>query len=319
MTKLTFAKLTPLEEEAYGRFRQHISGDPYEGTASGALARRALRVMMNREQLEQGDYMPTLSKARGSLQRALEVQKRALDTIADAKRQSDAGSGFAQDEVIDRAQHQVSPVLDVLADTLAALEEVAAMQHILMTTELQRVDLKPDEFLMVKIGDRATGWIPDPSHEQRLLELLAQVALEVPSASPYLVYHYGVEAAAGKVTAEAWPDGKRLKVRIADNVLDDKDWPIRELVFVGDEVVAALAVYAGVYSFGVNVDGRPLHPGLGWTLEQVAAWSAFDSTGHHPESYHEVWEPEDSGRTSLSTRTRWQSGVTIEQLTAWLR
>jgi hypothetical protein len=43
---------------------------------------------------------------------------------------------------------------------------------------------------VAKLGDRATGWIPDPSHEQRLLELLAQAELD-PHA--WIVYHYGIE------------------------------------------------------------------------------------------------------------------------------
>lgn len=43
---------------------------------------------------------------------------------------------------------------------------------------------------VAKLGDRASGWIPDPSHEQRLLELLAQAELD-PHA--WIVYHYGIE------------------------------------------------------------------------------------------------------------------------------
>ena len=43
---------------------------------------------------------------------------------------------------------------------------------------------------VAKLGDRATGWIPDPSHEQRLLELLAQCEIDV---NAWLVYHYGIE------------------------------------------------------------------------------------------------------------------------------
>lgn len=43
---------------------------------------------------------------------------------------------------------------------------------------------------VAKLGDRTTGWIPDPSHEQRLLELLAQAELD-PHA--WLIYHYGIE------------------------------------------------------------------------------------------------------------------------------
>jgi hypothetical protein len=43
---------------------------------------------------------------------------------------------------------------------------------------------------VAKLGDRTTGWIPDPSHEKKLLELLAQAEMD-PHA--WLVYHYGIE------------------------------------------------------------------------------------------------------------------------------
>jgi len=43
---------------------------------------------------------------------------------------------------------------------------------------------------IAKLGDRNTGWIPDPSHERKLLELLAQAEIDV---NAWIVYHYGVE------------------------------------------------------------------------------------------------------------------------------
>jgi hypothetical protein len=43
---------------------------------------------------------------------------------------------------------------------------------------------------VAKLGDRQTGWIPDPSQERRLLELLVQAEID-PAA--WLVYHYGIE------------------------------------------------------------------------------------------------------------------------------
>lgn len=43
---------------------------------------------------------------------------------------------------------------------------------------------------VAKLGDRTTGWIPDPSHERKLLELLAQAEMDPLS---WLVYHFGIE------------------------------------------------------------------------------------------------------------------------------
>jgi hypothetical protein len=43
---------------------------------------------------------------------------------------------------------------------------------------------------IAKLGNPQTGWIPDETHEQRLLELLAQAELDV---NAWIVYHYGVQ------------------------------------------------------------------------------------------------------------------------------
>ena len=42
---------------------------------------------------------------------------------------------------------------------------------------------------IAKLGDAATGWIPGPDQERRLLQLLAQAELDVHA---WLVYHYGI-------------------------------------------------------------------------------------------------------------------------------
>jgi hypothetical protein len=43
---------------------------------------------------------------------------------------------------------------------------------------------------VAKMGDRATGWIPDPAQELRFLELIAQAELDPAS---WLCWHYGIE------------------------------------------------------------------------------------------------------------------------------
>lgn len=54
---------------------------------------------------------------------------------------------------------------------------------------------------IAKLGDRATGWIPDPSHEAKLHELLAASELD-PTA--WLVYHYGIEFDLVGVQERTW-------------------------------------------------------------------------------------------------------------------
>lgn len=43
---------------------------------------------------------------------------------------------------------------------------------------------------IAKLGNPQTGWIPDESHERRLMELVAQAELDV---NAWIVYHYGVQ------------------------------------------------------------------------------------------------------------------------------
>lgn len=43
---------------------------------------------------------------------------------------------------------------------------------------------------IAKLGNPQTGWIPDETHETRLMELLAQAELDV---NAWIVYHYGVQ------------------------------------------------------------------------------------------------------------------------------
>jgi|GEM_PF-4508472 len=61
---------------------------------------------------------------------------------------------------------------------------------------------------VVKLGDPASGWIPDPSQEAKLLQLLAQAEMD-PQA--FLVWNYGI-------SYEAWGSSER-----AVNIKNDHD------------------------------------------------------------------------------------------------
>ena len=79
----------------------------------------------------------------------------------------------------------------------------------------------------------------------------------------------------------------QIKVRISDNILDDKDWSIYELEFNdkgGTPVVAKIRTLhdGGVYGCTVKE---------GMTAKELSKWSHLDTTGSHPETYHEIWVP----------------------------
>jgi hypothetical protein len=72
-----------------------------------------------------------------------------------------------------------------------------------------------------------------------------------------------------------------LFVRISDNVLDKDDWPVRQLFITDGKVTRILEHRSGAY-------GLDRAPTVGWTLEQIEKWAAYDPTGQHPEVYHDV-------------------------------
>lgn len=74
-----------------------------------------------------------------------------------------------------------------------------------------------------------------------------------------------------------------IHVRVSDNVLEDVDWPVRELTLdrVTKKVLDHKDLQEGVY-------GLDLAPRKGWTLEKVQRWTAVDPTGQHPEVYQEI-------------------------------
>lgn len=84
---------------------------------------------------------------------------------------------------------------------------------------------------------------------------------------------------------------RTLTLRISCNVLDEHHWPIRACDLTLDRVTAVRDIREGCYGFD------PFGPTVGWTLDQLRDWLAYDPTGSHPEQWHEalheggVWEP----------------------------
>lgn len=81
---------------------------------------------------------------------------------------------------------------------------------------------------------------------------------------------------------ERW---NRIRVRIADNVLPNKHHTEYELKFEEDtkgalRVVAQRIVNPGVYGEFM----------VGWSMVRLQKWQSYDSTGDHPEVYHEVYD-----------------------------
>lgn len=75
-----------------------------------------------------------------------------------------------------------------------------------------------------------------------------------------------------------------LYARISDNVLDEEDWPIRKLVIENERIVE----HEDRPMRGLPAMGFEGGPETGWSLDQLLAWSSLDSTGKHPEVYHDL-------------------------------
>jgi hypothetical protein len=76
---------------------------------------------------------------------------------------------------------------------------------------------------------------------------------------------------------------KRFHVRLSDSVLDDEDFPISAIYIRhscnGEFITDMQAVRPGAYS---------LPPMINWDLPRLFEWLKYDSTGTHPEEYHEI-------------------------------
>lgn len=70
-----------------------------------------------------------------------------------------------------------------------------------------------------------------------------------------------------------------VQVRIADNMMDEKDWGIDELVIKDGEVISQRHLTKGLYTMPDMV---------GWTVEELIQWTHYDSTGKPVENYHEI-------------------------------
>jgi hypothetical protein len=94
---------------------------------------------------------------------------------------------------------------------------------------------------------------------------------------------------------------KKIRVRISDNVLEEKDWTVYELkieLYKGSPTVMAMrALNLGVY-------GQDL---IGFTLDQLSEWLCWDPTGHHPEVWHEIWTPTQDNPC-------YESGLSVDEL-----
>lgn len=74
-----------------------------------------------------------------------------------------------------------------------ALTIMSDTTKLLVTTEIEKLSLKPGDALIVKLGDRAAGWIPGPEQEDNAKRLFGELMTQMKLDIPVLVYHYGVE------------------------------------------------------------------------------------------------------------------------------
>jgi hypothetical protein len=82
-----------------------------------------------------------------------------------------------------------------------------------------------------------------------------------------------------------------ILLRISDNVLDEDDWPIWCAIYNHEGFLFRIhLIKEGVYAAFATVE-TPFHeiPPLqvGSTLRDLKIWVDYDSTGHHPEEYHD--------------------------------
>ena len=78
------------------------------------------------------------------------------------------------------------------------------------------------------------------------------------------------------------PENGNILARVSDNVLDDIDWGVYKLSLKNGVVRKQRTINQGAYAETKFV---------GMSIEQLSLWSYHDSTGQHPENYHELEVP----------------------------
>lgn len=72
-----------------------------------------------------------------------------------------------------------------------------------------------------------------------------------------------------------------VDVRISDNVLDPEDWTVDRFAIIEGRLQHLGVRHKGMYgSHKASLNGK--------TVEELAAWSQWNATGQHPETYCEV-------------------------------
>lgn len=112
------------------------------------------------------------------------------------------------------------------------------------------------------------------------------------------------------MTIEPNMDGVVLRLRISDNVLDEKDWSVHEITFGSGNVITKVKeLKSGAYGF-IDDPKPDIYPSVGWTRARLKKWLEYDSTGSHPENYHECWQ--ELGRYNSAADNNgegWDSGL----------
>lgn len=118
---------------------------------------------------------------------------------------------------------------DLAQDALLhAVKHLADMQVGLIRSQLEKLQLKDGDGLVVKLGDPTIGWIPGPEQQDRMLKLVTTWVSELGYDVPVLVYHYGAEfevlrTAEYRRREDAWMD-LETRVLTAGEPVQFGDW-----------------------------------------------------------------------------------------------
>jgi hypothetical protein len=143
-----------------------------------------------------------------------------------------------------------------VADTL---KEQLNAEVVRVISEVALIRPEPGDVVIVKLGDRSTGWIPDPAYEARVRELIEACCVENPRLKEvsFLITHAFTEfsvlrlrpgAVGGPATVEEKPESitrvleqVRELVDLTEN-LTDAEW---KAISPGRPLATALRALVG--------------------------------------------------------------------------
>ena len=121
--------------------------------------------------------------------------KELKERLKSLRQKEKSGISSVHPEVIDMFDQTINTIDEVFGAFAKANEEIRSLiaKSPVFVDAIEKLDIKPGDVLIAKLGDPASGWIPGPEHEEHILKLFKEAVLDREIDATCLVYNYAVK------------------------------------------------------------------------------------------------------------------------------